>query len=549
MKARLSGNTNSRGIATLEILIAFAIAILCIGAVILVVFGNQSVAIDTQINNEALYKAKQLLEDTRAISRFDFNLVNPTTATEASGGITFTKNLEVRQVDLFTKQATSTVSWISGGRNLSVFFTTFLTSPEIVNGGDTCRSDVSGFDWKHPKIITNKNGTYCENGKDTDGHNCEDGYEFGKDILNDTSSGFPVTSIQSFNKKMYVTVNNTKGNNPGTFFILDISQPKDKPVLLSPKTFDNSSAGEGLNAVVIDGKDYAYVANGYSSAPSTCSNNSGTNKSCGQLQVIRITDPTLPPSPDPIKYTLKIPSYNTSDDLAPGISIFYKNGIIYLGLANAETGEEFFTIDVGGGGSGGSPTIPKILDSFEIGNGVNSILVKNGYAYVMSPNVDELKILNVSNPSDIQAVGNFNSPSGAGNGKSVYSVGNKLYIGVTAPNAGADFHILNNTNPASTLTEIGPGLNSASSINGILVRDFLAFLVTNTELQIWDVSDPTNIIPYAPSITLPPGSGGVQGSATDCEDNYIFIGSQKTASGAGGQDKGYISVITAEIKP
>lgn len=54
MKEELIGN-KQRGMATLEILIAFAVLILCMGAVILVMFGNQSVSVDSQLNNEAIY--------------------------------------------------------------------------------------------------------------------------------------------------------------------------------------------------------------------------------------------------------------------------------------------------------------------------------------------------------------------------------------------------------------------------------------------------------------------------------------------------------------
>src|SRR3989344_9284626 len=95
-------------------------------------------------------------------------------------------------------------------------------------------------------------------------------WEFGRDILNDTSSGFPVTSIQTFNHKMFVTVNNDNGNNPGTFFILDILNPAVKPVLLTPSNWDNSPVGEGLNDVAVDGANYAYVANAYGASFTTC---------------------------------------------------------------------------------------------------------------------------------------------------------------------------------------------------------------------------------------------------------------------------------------
>jgi type II secretory pathway pseudopilin PulG len=112
MKAQLIGK-KIRGMATLEILIAFAILSLSMGAVILVAFGNQSVAVDSQLSMEALGKAQKMLEEARATSRQDFNLVNPYTNTETSGPLTFTKTLDVQTsatdptLDVYTKKVTS----------------------------------------------------------------------------------------------------------------------------------------------------------------------------------------------------------------------------------------------------------------------------------------------------------------------------------------------------------------------------------------------------------------------------------------------------------
>jgi len=498
-----------KGAATLELLIAFAILVLNITAVILILNGGQSIYVDSETNTEAIAMAEELLEDARADAELDFNLVYPTSGTETSGPLTYTKTLSVTQTDLFTKEVTSTVSWpAEGGRNLIVEFTTLFTNPEAVDGGDTCSSVLSG-DWTSPT---------------------KDEYEFGADILGDTSSGFPITSIQTFNEKMYVTVNNTHGNNDETFFILDISEPGSMPAPLG-KLDNSGTISEGLNAVAVDGESYAYVANAYDSSPDDCTE----ADNCAQLQVIDMSNPASPY----VARNFKINSITTGNKLANGTSVFYKDGIMYLGLARATSGREFYILDVGGGGGGGSPTSPIILSSVEIGNGINTIFVRDNYAYIASPNTQELKIFNVTNPGSPTPAGNFNSGTGAGNGKSLYLVGSKLYLGKTVPNAGNDFHILNNLNPNIYLPELG-GMNSASSINGILVREYLAFLITsNGQFQTWRVDNPSSISEYASPLTLPPGSGGgLQGTAADCEENYVYVGSQSS------NDKGYISIIT-----
>ena len=98
MKAQLTGK-DIRGLATLEILIAFAVLILCISAVIMVAFDNQSLAVDLQTNNEAVSKAQAILEKARADSREDFNLVNSFTTTNISGPLSYTESLKVTQTD------------------------------------------------------------------------------------------------------------------------------------------------------------------------------------------------------------------------------------------------------------------------------------------------------------------------------------------------------------------------------------------------------------------------------------------------------------------
>ncbi len=514
-------NDSASGFSTLEMLIALALIVTSISAVISVAFGNQSISVDAQTNDEALAKAQELLENARANARLDFNLVNP--IPEAPDDI-YQKSLEVVSLpDFFTKRVAGKVTWEGEpNRDLYVELTTLVTNPEALSGGDTCSSVLEG-DWTDPQKTE---------------------YEFGSEILGDTSSGFPITSIQAFQGKMFVTVNNSHGNNDGVFFILDISDQSIKPALIGG--LDNSlSVSEGLNDVAVDGGSFAYVANAYDSSPGTCD----ADHNCAQLQIINISNPTNPT----LVKNMKLPRFTVGGNLAAGNRVFYKDGIVYLGLANS-TGPEFNIIDVGGGGSlGASSTNPILIGSYEIGNGINSIQVRGDYAYIASPNDQELIILNISDPTIPVLVGGFYAPGGGGNngnGKSMYLVGNILYLGRTQLN-GNEFYILDNTNSETNLPILGASNildnGNGTSVNGILTRDFLTFLITNREFQILRTDDPNSIIPYASPLPLPPGSGGVQGTATDCEGNYIYVGSQKTAAGLGGQDKGYISIITGGL--
>jgi len=509
-----------KGMATFEMLIAMALLVVFITSVLPLVSGGQSFSISSENDQTALYKAKELLENARAASVADFTSVASIAPYPDS---IYTKSLNVEDSpDGFTKKVWSRVSWNNGSQNLAVNLTTRLTNP--LTGGGMCSPMLTG-DWTNPQMTM---------------------YEFGTEILNDTSSGFPVTSIKIIGRKMYVTVDNNNGNNPGTFFILDISNPSVKPILLSPTLFDNSSVGAGLNAVAVDSGSYAYVANAYGADYTTCTNPSGTNYECGQLQVIDIMDSSSPS----MEYSYKVTGVTGTSGQGIGTSIFYKDGIVYLGLSKA-TGPEFNIIDVGA--ELGSPTNPVLRGTFEMGDGVNAIYVDGDYAYIATPdNNQELKIFNISNPDNPTLVGSFNAPGGganSGNGKSISLIDDTLYLGRTLLN-GNEFYILDNSNPEVPLPLLGfknildgddgqPPAPNNTTVNGIIIRDYLGFLITNSEFQILRIDDPSNITVYANPLILPPGSGNIQGTSSDCLGNYIFLGSQ------GSNDKGYISVITS----
>jgi len=492
-----------KGFSILEILLAMAIALLTITAVLLVSFGSQSLAADSQTSGEAQSKAQALLEMEQANSRLDFGLVNPwpsPPSTFVQDGI-YKKSVSVTNVDVYTKQVTVNITWTGDhNRTLSSQLSTLLTNPEGPTGGGVCSSVLSG-DWTNPVMAQ---------------------YEFGKDIVGDPSSGFPITDVAADTNKLYVTVSNSNGNNFPTFFILDISDPTIKPPLL--QSVDNDpSVKTGLNAVTVSG-NYAYVANASGANFATCS--SGV---CGQLQVIDISV-----SPAVVVSTFKIPGVTGQSGQAIGKSVFYKDGIVYLGLAKTLTGPEFNLIDVGGGGHGGSPTAPVYLGGYSVANAVNSITVKNNYAYIATPNVENLTAINVSNPVSPVRVGGY-SPAGGSNGESVFAVGNTVYMGRTF--GSNEFNILDSTNPTSLsvlgLKDIGTG--NTTSINRILVRDYLAFLITNAQFQIWRIDNPASVTQYAVPLSLPGGSG----TALNCSGNYIFVGSLPT------NDKGFISIISS----
>ncbi len=482
------------GFSTLEILIAMAILAICLTAVILVLFGSQSMMVDSQINSEALTKAQELLEKEQALARKDFKLVNP--IAPVTDGI-YQKKIDVygsaNPSDFFTKKITATVSWTGEyNRQLSVQLSALVTDFENAVGGDTCSSVLTG-DWTNPNppvsiFVGNIN----------------------------SASLYPAISVDAYKQKLYVAISDAVDPDFPTLFVYDITNPS-APFLLS--SIDNDTGigiTAGINAIHATDK-YLFAAK-------------ATGPGSGQLQVFDITGLTPP-------VNFEVLGVTGTGDQAIGNSIFYKDGYIYLGLTTTGSGPEFHIIDAHD---------PTTLGLSEVGswppaggslsNNINDIYVKGRYVYlahptdISSPYVEEITVLDISNPTNPQRVGGYNAPDDDGYGKSIYSVGDTLYLGRIVTAGNPEFYILDSSN-LSGISEIA-SQEISEDVNGLLVRDYLAFLITNNQFQIWRIDNPSSISNYY-SVSF------AGGTSLDCEGNYLY------ASSIDSSYNGYLSVISA----
>ncbi len=518
----------ARGFSTLEILIAMVIAVSTITAVILVFFGGQSTILSAQTNAEAVTKAEQLVEAAQALARHDFNLVNAVATT--TDGV-YQKSVTVElQSDYLTKLVTTFVSWIGDhGQELHTRIDTLVTNLENVSSPNTCNSTLTNAaGWKAPDHQV---------------------YDFGQLGLNSNNgNGYEVSSIQAFRGILYVTMVDTPNTDQSTLVTFKI--PNDPttqaPVLLS-KVDNNSAVGVGLAGTVIastTNRVYLLAANPYEAIFHTCINTTGTNKSCAQLQIFDVTDPAaLAQAIYNFKLSTTSPSFvnGTSAGQATGNSIFYRDGYVYLGLTATQSGPEFNVIDVGGGGTPASFTNPIWKGGYVVGNGVNSIFVKGKYAYITSPNSQNLKIIDVQvgSPTFMQLVGSYSPPNapqsegvGSNHGRAATVVGDTVYLGRTY--GAKEVYILNASAP-STPTVSGSldvGSGNLTSVYGLALRENLVFLLTKSQFQVWDVGNPGTIVPWTVSGTNAEfsdaqhdlgqfGNGGA-GTSLDCEGNYIY---------------------------
>ncbi|MBI3459073.1 hypothetical protein HY061_02320 [Candidatus Azambacteria bacterium] len=294
MKDELIGNsvrsrllsTSNGGQMTLEIIISLFILVMSVSAIIMVFFGNQSVVVDVESNNQGLDMARLELEQARSIGKKDFNALVSSTKIE---GI-YSKEIVVQSLDSQTKKVTSKVSWQTEfNRPQKIELNTLVTNYTnfVALGGDTGGANPSG-DWTNIRTL----GSI------------------------DLGPGSSATDLDVLNKIVYLSSTASASSKPDLFIANAIDGQ-------NPFIVSSLNTGPGLNTIDV-AYNYAYVGNKDVNA---------------QLQIIDVSN-----SASPVLLTsFKLPGVSGSG--AVGNSIFYNSGKIYIGTKQA-TGPEFQIIDV-----------------------------------------------------------------------------------------------------------------------------------------------------------------------------------------------------------
>jgi Tfp pilus assembly protein PilV len=482
---------NQKGSATLEILIAFAILVISITAVILVVFGNQSISVDSQTGNEALYKAQAILENTRATAYQNFDSLTDGTTTIPDPFYTITKVIST-DADSNIKYVTSTVAWKIGSRNQQIQLATTITNRQ---GTNTCNPIISG-DWSSPQYTAYRTDTFPGS----------------------PSNGLGIADLKVYKDHLYIAANSIPNGNgtDKTFYILKLAT---FPNQLQAPTYEDgvkTDSTPNLTAIAISpsGKKlYAYLA---------------ASSTLGQLQIIDITDSVN-------QNSMLVKSYPLPNTTNGGHSIFYKSGYIYLGLVKGTGIKEFNIIDVH------DPLNPIWKGGYSINGDVNSITVKGNYAYLaIASSTANIIVLDISNPQSPTYV--TNAISGTA-GTSVYLFGSNAYLGRLANSN--QIYSFDVSNPA-VLASPTPFNTGSQSINGLSVRasssNKFAFILTDSEFQVRNIANWSNPISTVSLDSLV--SGNSQGSsASACTNDFFYLAIQKQ-----GSNKDYVALISPKIQ-
>lgn len=512
--------------STLELLIAFALLSLSMTAAIVVLFGTQTTGTDAQTNLEALGKAETLLEQERALARQDFTAV---TSSGPTADDIYRKQITVSYpniADPDTKLVTATVTWINALRPLTVKLSTLVTN---ASSGAFCSPTLSSpTNWKTPTAYPMQTTALVQ-----------------ASPIGSSANGLGVADLAVYRGKLYLAAGATPGSDTHTFYIYSLpSNPATTPTFLGwTNTAGNQLAGitvapkgSSLYAYVVSSKAFNFTGAGCLASPSTCA----------QFQVVNVTNPA---SPSDVAGVM-VPITGSG---GVGKSVYYANGYAYVGLSGASsvTDNDFDIIDVGGGGGLASPTNPQLVGGYHVGFSVDSIYVSGQYAYLATTDNasgnKQVIVLDISNKTAPHLVGSFSAP-GIGVGYALQLMGTKLYFGrafsgSTVPN----FYILDATNPATTLPVLGSKVAGTNdSVNALTVRDHYAFLVTNSQLQIWDVANPASMVPWSSDgttgtfLTLTSIDSHVNGaSGESCAGDYLYLALQTSQ----GNTKDVVAIV------
>jgi Tfp pilus assembly protein PilV len=456
MKDKLIGKKLEEGFSTIEMLIAFVILIVTLVSVVQVTFGNQSVAVDSQTSDEAIFLAQKYLEDARASrSHDDFLSIVSVSSTPIPNNI-FTRQTKVLDISPCAKQVTSLITWQQSLRTLSTSMTTLLTDPtEAIALGSDCASSPPTGGWNPPELFAS-----------------------------DTISPGKFDTVDVLQKIAYLGSDVLPH-----LYIADarnayLGQNKTDPMMVSFANnfnFDGNTIDE-INDIdtykdLSTGKVYAFTA---------------TASATAQFNVIDVTDIHNPV----LVAKRKLAGITATDSTAWGWRTYYYNKRLYI-TSRETAGPELHIFDVS------DPANPTEIGSKELNTTVNDFTVREDIAYFANQSdLRELLVYDVSDPSLVlEIVGARIDLPGNQNGESVFLLGNKLYFGRQETSSGPEFYILDASDPRSAiggLPVVGQ-YNLNKDVTGIRVNSKFAFIASRDDssggFKVLDISNPLNIQP------------------------------------------------------
>lgn len=495
---------DARGFSTLEIMIALAVMVISLTSVIEVVFGNERMLVQSQMNSEALRHADDALTKEEYLARQDFDLVD-TVATTSDDVYQTRVTVDAWPQDLYTtKRLIAETGWQDErGVSHTVRLESLVTNYKNPAGDDTCSLPSTGTVGSTDYQITT--GALLP-------WVAPMGHTF--------ASNNPIAAIDAYQGRLYVAVASTSARTNDTLFIFDSSGGVRTPIYLGSSDNANNTT-DGISAIRVSGK-YAYVGSAHDPNFKTCK----VSANCTQLQIFDISNPALIPAPTNYLIPTSTPPYVwgnvSSSNQAVGKSIAYANGYVYLGLSKTAHGPEFNIIDVH------DTQHPVWVGGYSVGSTINAIVVRNGYAYLATDDSSQdVVVLDAHDVTNPLPVGTYDVPdvSGWANGKSLTLIGNRLYLGLTYATSSPELYQLDISQPFTVMPTAS--LDIGSSVVGIVAKGSQVYVVTSTSRTIQNVDASQGNMLATTSVQTIPGVA----SALDCERSVLYTTSNNAGAG------------------
>jgi len=272
-----------KGQITVEILISLFIVVVAMSAAIMLLFGSQSISLDVELNNQALQKAGEQIENSRALSRQDFNSVISSSTTEDI----YLKETIVEDIDICTKKVTSRISWqIDPSRPQKIELVTLVADKQalIETGGDGGGSLPTG-NWQNPQTLASI----------------------------DVGAGNQATDVDVFGNIVYISTQASSKSKPD-IHSYDVSNPA------SPSFLNNLDVDAYSLAAIDYNAGYVYGA------------------STGVIPDLKVINANNPAN-------LNVASEFNVIAGVDAKSILKANTVVYLGVQKSSIAEEFFVIN------------------------------------------------------------------------------------------------------------------------------------------------------------------------------------------------------------
>ena len=159
------------------------------------------------------------------------------------------------------------------------------------------------------------------------------------------------------------------------------------------------------------------------------------------------------------------------------------------------------------------PGTPTIIGTLPIGDSPQDLYVSGRYVYITDTGSDDLKVVDVSDPTSPELVGSLAVP---GRGESIYVSGRYAYI---SEQIADELLIVDVSNPSAPVL-VGNLDLSGLTFFTLLVSGHYAYIVesTNSDILVFDVADPTE-----PALIAQVAGGNGDARYADLVGRYLYV--------------------------